>query len=94
MGKTYLAKFRQGSGAMAMNATDFYRENGKIIKHDWAMGGETKKEVATVPTNINGYRRIAFITMSSQWLHNPVINGKTKPVGEHENITKLRGAFK
>lgn len=60
MSKTYLAKFRQGSGPMAMNAIDYYREDGRIIKHHWAMGGETKKEVNIVPTNINGYRRIAL----------------------------------
>jgi hypothetical protein len=56
--KEYLAKFRQGSGPMALNAVDYYEENGKIIKHMWAMGGETKKEVDRVPVHIKGYRRL------------------------------------
>lgn len=60
MSKTYLAKFRQGSGAMAMNAVDFYTENGKIIKHQWAMGGESHEEVLAVPTYVDGYKKIAL----------------------------------
>jgi len=32
MGKKYLAKFRQGSGSMSMNAIDFYLEKGEIIE--------------------------------------------------------------
>lgn len=58
--KTYLAKFRQGSGPMAMNAVDFYREGGKLIRHEWSMGGESKKEVHIVPTYLTEYKRIAI----------------------------------
>ena len=54
----YLAKFRQGSGPMAMNAIDFYMEGGKIIKHSWAMGGSSKKTVKYVPGTIDGYTKI------------------------------------
>lgn len=58
--KTYLAMFRQGSSPMAMNAVDFYREDGKLIRHAWAMGGETKKEVNIVPASLPGYKKIAL----------------------------------
>ena len=54
----YLAKFRQGSGPMAMNAIDFYMEDGKIIRHSWAMGGSSKKTVKSVPDAIEGYTKI------------------------------------
>lgn len=54
----YLARFRQGSGAIAMNAIDYYKEKGAIVKHEWAMGGETKQKVDCVPTKIDGYKRI------------------------------------
>ena len=55
MDRVYLAKFRQGSGVMAMNAIDFYKEDGRIIKHRWANGGGDKKEVKEVPESIEGY---------------------------------------
>ena len=58
MNKTYLAKFRQGSGAMGMNAIDFYREDGEIVKHKWSMGGESFDKVNIVPTRIEGYKKI------------------------------------
>lgn len=52
----YLAKFRQGSGAMGQNAIDFYKdEDGNFIKHSWAMGGESKDIVKSVPVEIDGY---------------------------------------
>lgn len=57
--KEYIAKFRQGSGSMAMNAIDYYKEEGKIIKHSWAMGGSDKKEVDRVPEFIPGYELVA-----------------------------------
>jgi len=53
-----LAAFRQGSGPMGMNAIDFYEDNGKIIKHEWAMGGSSKKEVKKVPDKIEGYTQL------------------------------------
>ena len=56
--KEYLAKFRQGSGGMAMNAIDFYLENRNIIKHAWAMGGETKKQVYHVSNEINNFLKV------------------------------------
>jgi hypothetical protein len=55
--KQYLAKFRQGSGPMAMNAIDYYMDNGEIIEHKWAMGGGSKKIVESVPDKIDGYER-------------------------------------
>jgi len=55
MKKVYLAEFRRGRGAMGMSAIDFYKENGKIIKHHWAMGGEMKRVVKFVPIKIEGY---------------------------------------
>lgn len=54
----YLAKFRQGHGAMAMNAIDYYLDNGVIIKHIWSMGGETKTPVDYVPKKIDNFERI------------------------------------
>ena len=54
----YIAEFRQGCGAMSMNAIDYYKEGGKIIKHSWAMGGETKTEVDSVPESIEGYSKL------------------------------------
>ena len=62
MSKIYLAKFRNGSGSLGMNAIDFYRENGNLIKHEWAMGGETKKRVDTVPNQIDGYIKLRLNT--------------------------------
>lgn len=53
-----VAEFRQGNGPMAMNAIDFYEDNGKIIKHSWAMGGESRKEVSKIPAEIEGYRKL------------------------------------
>ena len=53
--KTYLAEFRQGTGSLAQNAIDFYEEDGKIIKHSWAMGGGDTVVVDTVPASIDGY---------------------------------------
>ena len=45
----YLAKFRQGHGTMAQNAIDYYKdEDGKIVKHCWAMGGDDKTLVSIV----------------------------------------------
>lgn len=41
---------------MSCNSIDFYREGAKIIRHSYAMGGETKKRVKTVPNEIVGYR--------------------------------------
>jgi len=58
--KKYLAKFRKGFGAMEMHAIDFYREGGKLIKHEWAMGGETKGTVKVVPDNIPGYDKLSI----------------------------------
>lgn len=55
----YLAQFRQGYGAMAQNAIDFYlNKEGKIIQCNWAMGGQSMKEVESVPASIQGYRVI------------------------------------
>lgn len=52
----YLAKFRQGNGPINVNAIDYYiNDKGEIIKHSWAMGGETKKVVDSVPESIAGY---------------------------------------
>jgi hypothetical protein len=56
--KDYIKKFRQGSGCIGMNAIDYYKEKGKIIKHSWAMGGSSKEEVDSVPLEIDGYRVI------------------------------------
>ena len=56
--KEYFAKFRQGEGPMAMSAIDFYKEDNQIIKHEWAMGGETKTKVKSVPDNIHGYTKL------------------------------------
>jgi hypothetical protein len=58
--KEYLAKFRQGSGPLAMNAIDFYREDGVIIEHSWAMGGETKIITTSVPDIIEGFERVGI----------------------------------
>lgn len=55
--KEYIACFRQGRGVLAMNAIDYYRENGKIIRHSWEMGGEDFSQVENVPENIEGYTR-------------------------------------
>ncbi len=53
----YIKQFRCGSGPMVQSAIDFYRnEKGEIIKHCWAMGGETKTIVDCVPESIDGYR--------------------------------------
>ena len=55
----YIARFRQGTGPMSMSAVDFYKDKkGRIICHSWAMGGESKKKVTTVPESIPGYRLI------------------------------------
>lgn len=54
----YIARFRQGSGPMAMNAIDYYKEEGKIIEHSWAMGGSSKKVVDSVPEEIKGYEKL------------------------------------
>ena len=54
-----IASFRQGSGPMAMNAIDFYETVDGIIKHEWAMGGESKKIVNSVPEEIKGYEKIS-----------------------------------
>ena len=54
----YIKRFRQGDSPISMNAIDYYSEGGVIIEHKWAMGGESKKEVKTVPENINGYTLI------------------------------------
>lgn len=54
----YLEKFRQGIGSMAMNAIDYYHERGRIIKHSWAMGGESHQTVSSVPAKIEGYEKI------------------------------------
>lgn len=57
--KEMLAEFRQGSGSMGQNAIDFYLdERGKIIRHEWAMGGGIRTTVSTVPESINGYRKL------------------------------------
>jgi hypothetical protein len=57
--KKYLAKFRQGNNPMSMNAIDYYiDDSGNIIKHAWAMGGETRTVVESVPDKIDGYERI------------------------------------
>jgi len=54
-----LAQFRKGFGPMGQNAIDFYHDDeGKIIRHDWAMGGSIRTIVATVPKSINGYRKL------------------------------------
>lgn len=45
---------------MGQNNIDFYREDGKIIRHEWAMGGETKKMVNSVPLAIVGYTRVNY----------------------------------
>jgi hypothetical protein len=58
MSNVYIAKFRQGSGPMCMNAIDYYWKDGGIIRHSWAMGGSTKTQVYTVPEEIDGYRKI------------------------------------
>jgi hypothetical protein len=56
--RQYLAKFRQGNDPMSMNAIDFYMENGEIIEHKWAMGGQSMDVVESVPDKIDGYERI------------------------------------
>jgi len=56
--KDYIAKFRQGSGPMGMSAKDFYRDGGKIIKHEWAMGGSIETVVDSVPDEIEGYCKL------------------------------------
>lgn len=56
MNVIYLARFRQGHGSMLQNAIDFFKDNeGNIICHEWAMGGETKTKVSTVPKSIDGF---------------------------------------
>jgi hypothetical protein len=55
----YLAKFRQGNDPMSMNAIDYYISgDGSIIEHKWAMGGESRRVVESVPDNIDGYEKI------------------------------------
>ena len=54
----YIKRFRQGVGIIAMNAIDYYIDNGEIIEHKWANGGSSKKTVTTVPKNIKGYEEI------------------------------------
>ena len=57
--KTLVASFRQGSGAMAMNAIDYYTCcDGRILKHNWAMGGEDWSMSLRVPDEIPGYVRL------------------------------------
>ena len=56
--KDYIAKFRQGSGAMGMSAIDFYRVNGAIVRYHWSMGGGEKSIVDTVPDEIEGYVKL------------------------------------
>lgn len=58
MSKEYIAKFRQGHGAMAVNAIDYYKEYGKIMRHRWAMVGEDIEEVDSVPDIIEGYDKV------------------------------------
>jgi len=54
-----LAQFRQGQGSMGQNAIDFYLDDdGKIIKHSWAMGGSSKSVVSSVPKSIDGYIKL------------------------------------
>jgi hypothetical protein len=55
-----IAEFRQGLGAMFTNAIDFYvNTDGVFIKHEWAMGGQSKSLVDQIPENISGYKRIS-----------------------------------
>jgi len=54
----YLAKFRAENGAMATNAIDYYQIGDEIIKHEWGIGGETKRRVYSVPNEIEGYVRM------------------------------------
>tara|TARA_R110001632_G_scaffold188268_1_gene308705 strand:+ start:467 stop:673 length:207 start_codon:yes stop_codon:yes gene_type:complete len=55
----YIARFRQGHGAMAMNAIDYYKdEQGRIVRHQWSMGGSMNDFVELVPDSIKGYRLI------------------------------------
>ena len=56
-----IAEFRQGSGFMAQNAIDYYQTDKGILKHSWAMGGESKKIVESVPKSIDGYERLIHI---------------------------------
>ena len=57
-GITYVKKFRQGVGVAAMNAIDYYRENGQLIEHKWANGGSSKRIVISVPSKIDGYKEL------------------------------------
>ena len=54
-----LAEFRSGSGSMGQNAIDFYlNSKGQVIQHSWAMGGESKRVVKSVPMEIDGYIKL------------------------------------
>jgi hypothetical protein len=55
-----IAEFRKGFGAMFTNAIDFYANaDGTFVKHEWAMGGQSKSLVDKIPENISGYKRIS-----------------------------------
>lgn len=56
-----IAEFRQGSGSIAQNAIDYYQTDKGILKHSWAMGGESKNIVESMPESIEGYERLIHI---------------------------------
>lgn len=43
---------------MDSNFIDYSKDGNSIIKHEWAMGGETKSKVKSVPSSISGYRKL------------------------------------
>jgi len=53
-----IAQFRQGKGSMGQNAIDFYQTDKGILKHSWAMGGEDKVIVDSVPESIEGFIKL------------------------------------
>ena len=53
-----ISEFRQSYGSLCQNAIDFYQTDKGILRHSWAMGGEDKVIVKSVPKSIKGYRKL------------------------------------
>lgn len=53
-----IATFRKGTTPMDSDFIEYRKEGDLIIKKQWGMGGQSRKEVETIPESIDGYVRL------------------------------------
>jgi len=74
---------------MGQDAIDYYYEDGKIIRHQWANGGETRKTVTKVPQSIKGYSDIIADDPCLSEIQRQIKEGKGSTLNlDAQNITQ------